>query len=137
MPTFNSCTKCVSSLSIINDHMPVCYPVSLQRCMDDLITKRCFDSQATCVIDVFGLFSWHLSMAFYTTRHWQTSGGLVQKLKICTVSRTWKRYGLWIIQKTAGWQESSREKYSIYFHRLAIFELNTIFAKTFYIRHYL
>ena len=30
-------------------------------------------------------FSWYLSMAFYTTRHWQTSGRLVLKLNVCTV----------------------------------------------------
>ena len=46
---------------------------------------RSFDSQAKCVIDVFGLFSWHLSMAFHTTMHWQTSGRLVQKLNVFTV----------------------------------------------------
>ena len=55
--------------------------------MDDLITECSVDSQATCVIDVFGLFSWHLSMAFYTTKHWQTSGRLVQKLNVCSVVR--------------------------------------------------
>ena len=53
--------------------------------MDDIITERSIYSQATCVIDVFGLFSWHHSMAFYTTRHWQTSGRLVQKFNVCTV----------------------------------------------------
>ena len=37
------------------------------------------------MIDVCGLFSWHLTMAFYTTRHWQTPGRLVQKLNVCTV----------------------------------------------------
>ena len=51
----------------------------------DLMNERSFDSQATRVINVYGLFSLHLSMAFYTTRHWQTSGRLVQKLNICTV----------------------------------------------------
>ena len=37
------------------------------------------------MIDVFGLFYWHLTMAFYTTRHCHTSGRLVQKLNVCTV----------------------------------------------------
>ena len=34
---------------------------------------------------MFWSYSWHLSTAFYTTRHWQTSGQLLQKLNICTV----------------------------------------------------
>ena len=38
------------------------------------------------VIDVLGLFFDVLSMGFYTTRHWQTSGRLVQELDVCTVS---------------------------------------------------
>ena len=38
------------------------------------------------VIDVLGLFFDMLSMGFYTTRHWQTSGQLVQELDVCTVS---------------------------------------------------
>ena len=29
LPTFNSCTKCMGSLGIINDRMLDCYPVSL------------------------------------------------------------------------------------------------------------
>ena len=39
------------------------------------------------VIDVLGLFFDMLSMGFYTTRHWQTSGRLVQELNIGTVCR--------------------------------------------------
>ena len=38
------------------------------------------------VIDVLGLFFDMLSMGFYTTRHWQTSGRLVQELDVCTVA---------------------------------------------------
>ena len=37
------------------------------------------------VIDVLGLFFDVLSMGFYTNRHWQTSGRLVQELDVCTV----------------------------------------------------
>ena len=37
------------------------------------------------VIDVLGLFLDMLSMGFYTTRHWQTSGRLMQELDVCTV----------------------------------------------------
>ena len=41
--------------------------------MADLTTERSFDSQATCVIDAFGLFFDLLSMGVCTARHWQTS----------------------------------------------------------------
>ena len=37
------------------------------------------------VIDVLGLFFDISSMEFYTTRHWLTSGRLVQELDFCTV----------------------------------------------------
>ena len=50
-------------------------------CMDDLTIKRTFDSQATCVIDVLGLYFEMLSMGMCTTRHWQISGRLVQWIK--------------------------------------------------------
>ena len=51
----------------------------------DVTTDPCFDSQATCCIDVFDLFLDMLFMGVCTTRHWQTSGRLVQELNICTV----------------------------------------------------
>ena len=54
-------------------------------CMNDLTTERSFDSQATCVIDAICLFFDMLSMGVCTTRHWQTSGRLVQELNVCTV----------------------------------------------------
>ena len=44
--------------------------------MDDLTTERSFDSKATWVIDVLGLF---LSMGVCTTMYRQTSGRLVQE----------------------------------------------------------
>ena len=50
-------------------------------------TKRSFDSQGTWVIDVLGLFVGISSMGVCTTRHWQTSGRLVQELNNCTVYR--------------------------------------------------
>ena len=53
--------------------------------MDDLTTDRSFDLQATWLIDVLGLFLDMLSMDVCTTRQWQTSGRLVQKLDACTV----------------------------------------------------
>ena len=40
------------------------------------------------VIDVLGLSFDMLSMEFHTTRHWQTSGRLVQELDVCTVVET-------------------------------------------------
>ena len=59
-------------------------PLSFHECMDYLTTEHSFDSQDTWVIDVLGLFDM-LSMCVYTTRHWQTSGRLVQALNVCTV----------------------------------------------------
>ena len=82
----NFCTKCVEYTTVcsISTHFP------WLGCKDDLVTERSFDSQATCIIDLLRLFSWHLSVAFHTTRHWQTTGRLVQKLNVCTVeSNSW------------------------------------------------
>ena len=53
--------------------------------MDDLVTERSFDSQATEVIDELGLFFDMLSISVCTTRHRQTSGRRLQELNICTV----------------------------------------------------
>ena len=54
--------------------------------MNSKLNVTSFGLQATCVIDVFTLFlDVLLSMGVYTTRHWQTSGQLVQKLNVCTV----------------------------------------------------
>ena len=55
--------------------------------MDDLRTERSFEWQAW-VIDMRGLYFDMLSMGFCTTRHWQTSGRLVQELNMCTVHVT-------------------------------------------------
>ena len=43
-------------------------------CMDDHTIERIYGLQATCVIDVPGLFFDMLSMDVCTTRHWQTTG---------------------------------------------------------------
>ena len=49
-------------------------PVYGHGCMDDLITKRSFESQATLVIGVLGSFVYMSSMGVW---YWQTSGRLV------------------------------------------------------------
>ena len=54
-------------------------------CTDDLTNGRSFDSQASRDTDVLGLFFDLLPMGLCTTRHWQSSGRLVQELNICTV----------------------------------------------------
>ena len=54
--------------------------------MNELTTKRSFDSQAMWGIDVLGLFVDMLSMGVCTTRQWQTSGRLVQELDASQVS---------------------------------------------------
>ena len=53
--------------------------------MDALKTDGSFDSNATSVIDVLGLFFEMVSMDVCTTRHLQTSGRLVQELNASTV----------------------------------------------------
>ena len=47
--------------------------------IDDLITKRSFDSHAIALTS----YTWVLKNC--TTRHWQTPGQLVQELHVCTV----------------------------------------------------
>ena len=79
---FDSCTKCPG---IICNRTPDFHPVSWHGYMTDLTTERSFDSKEMWVIDVFGLSYVMLSMGVYTNRHWQTSGGQVQKLNVCTV----------------------------------------------------
>ena len=53
--------------------------------MDDITTECSFDSQATRVIDVLGLFFDMLSVGVCTTMCWQASDGLVRELNIRTV----------------------------------------------------
>ena len=85
VPTFNSCTKCVGSPGILHNRTPDWHPVSWVWIHGWPQNWSSFDSQTSCVINVFGLFFDILSMGFYTTRHWQTSGRLVQELDVCTV----------------------------------------------------
>ena len=54
-------------------------------CMHDLTTECSFDAQATWVIDVLSLSIDMPSMVVCTTRHWETSGRLVQEINVCTV----------------------------------------------------
>ena len=54
-------------------------------CMEDLTNKRNFDLQATWAIDMLGLFFDKLSRGVCTTKHWRTSGRLVQEFNVCAV----------------------------------------------------
>ena len=60
VPTFNSCTKCVSIPAMIHDNTPNCWPSFLG--MDVWITQHehSFDGQALWVIDALGIFVWHV-----------------------------------------------------------------------------
>ena len=60
MPTFNFCTKGVSSPGIIHDRMPDYLLFLGHSCMDELTNERTFDSQATWVIDVLILLTCYL-----------------------------------------------------------------------------
>ena len=92
VPTFNSCTKYAGSQGIVHDRIPDCHHFPGYGCMDDLTTERSFDSQASCVINVFGLFFDILPMGARKTRLLQTSGRLVQELNVCTVVfHVWSR----------------------------------------------
>ena len=53
-------------------------------CMDELTTKRSFDSQTTLVIAMQNYFEMFF-MDVYTTCHRRTSGRLVDELNVCTV----------------------------------------------------
>ena len=55
--------------------------------MDELTTKCSFATQATRNIGVLGIFFDMLSLGVCTTRHWQTSGHLLQELNVCTVQQ--------------------------------------------------
>ena len=57
-----------------------------------LYNQSYFDVQATWVIDVFDWLFDIIDMCVCTTRHWQTSGRLVQELNVCTVY--YYRYGV-------------------------------------------
>ena len=72
VPVFNSCTRCVGSPDIIHYR-------THNRCIDDLTTEWRFDLQ------ILALAIFLSSIGVYSTRHWQTSGRLVQELNVCTV----------------------------------------------------
>ena len=93
VPTFNSCTEFVGTPGMVNDCRLDFTQVHGHTYMVDLTTERNFDSQATCVIDVLGLFFDMLSMCVRTTRRWQTSGRLVQEVNVCTVHRHLRNSG--------------------------------------------
>ena len=63
VPAFNSCTKCWDSPCIIHNRTPDCHPVSqvwMRPQVPNLTSESSFDSQATCVIGVLGLFFLHV-----------------------------------------------------------------------------
>ena len=68
---------------IIHARKPDCHPVFWPLLP---LIEHSLDSQATWVT-VFGLFCGILSMGVCTTRHWQTTGRLVQDLNVCTVGK--------------------------------------------------
>ena len=84
--TFNSCTKCMGSLSIIDDGTSDCHPDFWAWMHGWGNNWIYFDLQASWVIDVFGLFLDALPMGVCTTRQWETSSRLVQALYVCTVA---------------------------------------------------
>ena len=87
VPIFKSYTKCTGSPGIIHDRTHDCHQVSWAWIHDDLTAACSSDSQAMGAIDVLGLFFDMLSMDVCTTRHWHTSGRLVQELNVCSVGR--------------------------------------------------
>ena len=56
VPIFNPSIKCLGSPGITHDHMPIATAFPGHRCIDYFKTERDFDSQATWVISVLGLF---------------------------------------------------------------------------------
>ena len=84
--TFNSCTKCVDSPGIMHDRMPDCNPVSgvLMHGIPQNWMKLWIASYV-CHWCPWLIFLTYNPWAFCTTRHWQTSGRLVQELNGCTV----------------------------------------------------
>ena len=78
--TFNSCTKCLGKPGMIHDRTPDCH--GRHGRMDGRKTERNYDSQVRWVTDMLGLLLDMLSMGICKTRHWQTSGQLVQELNV-------------------------------------------------------
>ena len=87
VPAFNSCTKCVGRQGIIHKRSTNCHRISWE-CMQGWPHNwmYSYDLQAMWVVDVqMAYFCDILSMGVCTTRHWKTSGRLVQELNVCTV----------------------------------------------------
>ena len=86
VPTFNSCTKCVSSPGRIHDRTPDCHLISwawmhglpLQL---TVALSRKLRGSSMCFAYICDI----ISMSVSTTRHGQTSGRLVQELNVRTV----------------------------------------------------
>ena len=83
MPTYNSCTKRVGSPGLIHAQLPTIF-LGMDAWITSqlniaLICKLCVSLM--CLTYLFDV----LSMGVCTTRHWQTSGELVQELNVCTV----------------------------------------------------
>ena len=74
--------------------------------MDDLTTDCSFDSQAKCVIGVLGLLFDLLSMGVCTTRYWQQSDRLVQKLNVFTVDfqKNWRTISMCTTNLNQSWK---------------------------------
>ena len=86
VPTFNFCTKYVGNPGIIHDRTPERPPSFLG--MDAAMTLqliapliRKLRGSPMCLAYSFDM----MSLSVCTTRHWQTSSRLVQKLDVCTV----------------------------------------------------
>ena len=81
VPTFNSCTKCVASPGIIHVRTPNCIPFSWV-----LMPLKTSQLHVALIHKLRGSLLYlaylldMISTGFCTTRHWQTSGRLVQEL---------------------------------------------------------
>ena len=101
----------------MHDRTPVCQQFPGHGCTDGLTTERDFDSQATWVIAVVGLYCDMLSTGFCTTKHWQTTGRLVQELNVCTVCANFRYQVCCIpcfncrVEKSTQYVPSSRSSY--------------------------
>ena len=86
VPTFNSCTKCVSSPGRIDDRTPDCHLISWAwMCGLPLQLKVALSRKLRGSSMCFAYICDIISMGVSTTRHGQTSGRLVQELNVRTV----------------------------------------------------
>ena len=65
---------------------PSCWQSSGHGSVDDRAAKHGFDSKLRWPLMCLAYFFDIQSICVYTTRHWQTSGRLVQELNVCTVA---------------------------------------------------